>query len=142
MHHFCLPVKKKNTTTSASTEEMTLLHCTYTIQSHPSPAHQHSTPETGPVAALLLFFLRHRKCAQCIINIVLPWFHCVLCASNTLTILSHLTVRDHWIEGKAINLGRVRGTLLELHNVCSYATSTDIVCYFNASFAVYCLSSI
>lgn len=84
------------------------------------------------VLSLLYFcsFLRHRKYVQCII-VVFSW----RCHGSTVCfrhsdrgLLSQLSICDDWLQGKAINLsGEWGDTLLELHNVCGYATSTAVL---------------
>lgn len=108
-------------------------HHAVTPRSHTLSPTKHSSPETARVASLLLFvFASQKVCATYHRRVffALPWFHCVL-QTFWPALLSELSICDDWLQGKAINLsGEWGDTLLELRNVCGYATSTDMPCYF------------
>lgn len=98
-----------------------------------------STLHLKLVLSLLYFcsFLRHRKYAQCIMVVFSSRCHgsTVCFRHSDRGLLSQLSICDDWLQGKAINLsGEWGDTLLELHNVCGYATSTAVL--------FYCVSSI
>lgn len=119
-------------------------HHAVTPRSHTLSPTKHSSPETARVASLLLFvFASQKVCATYHRRVffALPWFHCVL-QTFWPALLSQLSICDDWLQGKAINLsGEWGDTLLELRNVCGYATSTDIRAILG-QFCSYCVSSI
>lgn len=87
------------------------------------------------------FFASQKVCAMYYRRVffALPWFHCVL-QTFWPGLLSQLSICEDWLQGNAINLSGDWGdTLLELHNVCGYATSTDTPCYFGPILQLLCV---